>query len=200
VRATVLHRRLAEWAVVVEHRHLGGAARLLGDVVEHGPHLVGVRHARDEVVGRLGRVGHVLRVRRRQVGDLVLGDARAERLGVAGAPALDRDHLLGLQPAVELLRLRDLVGVVVRDQLDLAPVDAALLVYLLDPVLDPVRVGHAHVGRRPAQVEDAPHLDRAVAATAASVVVVATGADERADAQQDGEHCHLNPHLSSLSF
>ena len=93
---------------------------ITGGPLHHRAAGIRVRGAIEEVVGRrlLGvrvlaaRVGQMAGVGGRQHRHLVVGDEADQRLGVAGAPALQRDHAFALPALVVGDCVRDLVGVV----------------------------------------------------------------------------------------
>ena len=99
-------------------------------------------------------------VRAGEVGDLVLGDVRAQRLGVRCPVAQDHHHLVVLdEPLVGRHRAGRLEPVLHADQLDLLAVDAAPLVEVLhrvDPALSDVL---ALVGGRPGEIHQVADLD-----------------------------------------
>ena len=130
------------------------------DELHRGADRVAVAGADEEVVGGLGRVGDPGVVGGRHVDDLVGVHHLLERVGVAGAPALDQEDPLVLVGLVEVYRVRDLVGVVVCGDLDRPAVHAAVGVDVRDRVLHGDRVVRADVGGRSRDVEDAADLDR----------------------------------------
>src|SRR5690606_6915871 len=104
----------------------------------------------EEVIGRpglgvrrlSGRVGEMPRVRGRDERDLILGHEAHQRFGVGRTPAQDGDRLEAADPTlVGGDGARRLVGVVDRLAPNLAAVDAAVAVDVLDGVLDTLAVG-----------------------------------------------------------
>ena len=93
---------------------------IAGGPLHHRAAGIRVRGAIEEVVGRrlfgvrvlAARVGQMAGVGGRQHRHLVVGDEANQRLGVAGAPALQRDHAFALPALVVGDCVRDLVGVV----------------------------------------------------------------------------------------
>ena len=153
----------------VDELRLAPAALLLpvfGRPLHHRPRRVGVGRTVEEVVrrrlvrlGAADRVGERRGVRGGVVGNLVLGHERAERLGVGGTPALDRDDL-ARHTLVGGNRSRHLVGDSRPFRLvELLAADAAFLVDVRDRVVDALAVGGADVGRRAAVVGDMTDRD-----------------------------------------
>ena len=94
-------------------------------------------------------------------GDLVVGDEADQGLGVGGAPALDRHHLVGADPLlVGGDRARRVVAVVDGLELQRAAGDAAVLVDPGHRVGHALAVGLAHVGGRAGEVDQVADEDR----------------------------------------
>src|SRR5207249_781300 len=104
-------------AVVVEERDLVVLLARSRDVLDGDLRLGRVVRGDDEVVRRVARIRELLRVRRGHERELVPRDLGDERRRVRGAPAHDGRASVG-DLRVDLLRLGDVVGVVLRAQAD----------------------------------------------------------------------------------
>ena len=189
---TLPRRRQPERTRVVHQRDHGSALTVVvRDPVQGDAELIAVGGGQQEVVGGLRRVSQAMRERCGAERNLVLGNPQAQCLGVARAPSHEDHRAFVHELAVELLGPVDLIAVVLEDEVDGAPLDAA-------PAVDPVReAAHAvavvgsHVGGGPGEVEDGADLD--------AVVVLSRVATPAGRAQEHGypgrEHCtgHRQP-------
>src|SRR5699024_1436066 len=125
-------------------------------------HLVRVGRGDQEVVGRLFDVGQFLGEGPGDEGQLIIGHPGAQRLRVTGAPAHHRNDAVVDVAAVEVLGLRNLVGVVVDVRVDLPAVDAAVLVDVVDVGAQTLTVGGSDVAGGAGLVHDGPDADRLV--------------------------------------
>ncbi len=123
-----------------------------GRPLHHGAAGIGVRRAVEEVVRRrllrvrilAGRIGQMAGIGRRPHRHLVVGHEADERLGVARAPALQRDHALALPALVVRDGVRNLVGIVDGFHVDRGAGGAAIGVDEIDGIADARPVGLAH--------------------------------------------------------
>ena len=123
---------------------LGKALRLgvAGGPLHHRAARIGVRWAVEEIVRRgllgvrvlSGRIGQMSGIGGRPYRYLVLGDETDERLGVAGAPALQRDHAFAFPPLVVGDGVRNFVSIVDGFHVDRRAGDAAVGVDEVDCV------------------------------------------------------------------
>ncbi len=109
---------------------------VLGGPGQHAANGVRIARSVEEVVRSglglaacAGWVGEGRGVRRRDVGDLVLGEEAGEGFGIGGPPTENGGNLVGARPLLVLSdRARHLIAVVDRIDVDLGAVDAAVLV------------------------------------------------------------------------
>jgi hypothetical protein len=142
---------------------LAGASLLLpvlGRPYQHGAQRIRVARPVEEIVGRRlglaalpGRIGEGRRIGAGDIRDLILRNESGKRLGIGGAPALDRRDLVAAGPFLVLRhRARHLVAVVDGVDIELLAVDAALLVDPGERIGDALPEWDADVGRGAAEI------------------------------------------------
>jgi len=163
-RPASTHHLEAEFVVLVDGADLLRVL-LLGQLRQPGAHLVVVGH-RERVLQPVERLVHLARRGHRQeVDDVLLELDRHRRVVLRGADVAgdDEDLVLVDQLLRGQHRAPRVVAVVLGDQLELAAVDAALLVDLVDAQQHALPHGLAEGGHRARQVLDRADQDLVLA-------------------------------------